>query len=260
MASVFLGSDSESRDYAPLLRWLLLWVIIVFGALVLWYFGLVDSVLRSDHTRISLVIVAIFIIGSLHCLYQTVVVSRELITARKVRDAIISSGGSALTIREKTIQTIEGKTLEPGVVTTHIGNLMTKARNLAGNTHLDQTVLLRSLADRLRSREKLGLFVAESLLRLALLGTAVGFILMLIPISGLNAFDADSLRQTLSGMTGGMAVALNVTVTGIGTALLLKFQYYLLDAAIADLFREVTEVTEVHVIPALEPLADAGRA
>jgi hypothetical protein len=148
--------------------------------------------------------------------------------------------------------------LEPGVVTDHIANLMMKAKNL-NSGHIDQTVLLRSLADTLRAREKLGLFVSESLLRLALLGTAVGFILMLIPISGLNSFDVESLRTTLAGMTGGMAIALNVTVAGIATALLLKFQYYLLDAAIAQLFREVTEVTEVHVIPTLERIPDAQR-
>jgi hypothetical protein len=33
----------------------------------------------------------------------------------------------------------------------------------------------------LRAREKLSLFLSEALLRLALLGTAIGFILMLIP-------------------------------------------------------------------------------
>ncbi len=262
MASValgLLGSEKESRDYVPLLKWLLLWVLIAFGTLVLWYFGLIGAMLESDHTRISLIIIAIFLAGSLHCLYQTIIVSRELISARKVRDAIEAARGRALMVKDEDIITSEGTTLERGIVTEHISNLMAKARNLSAGASLDQTVLLRSLADRLRSREKLGLFVSESLLRIALLGTAIGFILMLIPISGLGAFDVDSLRNTLAGMTGGMAVALNVTVTGIGTALLLKFQYYLLDEAIADLFREITEVTEVHVIPALEPVVNAGR-
>ena len=67
--------------------------------------------------------------------------------------------------------------------------------------------------------------------RLALLGTAVGFILMLIPIAGLTSFDVETLRKALAGMSSGMAVALNITVTGIGTALLLKLQYYFLTRA-----------------------------
>lgn len=259
VAGVFLGSEKESRDYAPLLKWILVWVIILFGGLVLWYFGLIESILRTDHTRISVVVAVIFALGSLHCLYQTLNISRELIAARKVREAILAAGGNALTAGPDGIITSDGRRLEPGVVTNHIANLIAKARTLKVG-HLDQTLLLRSLADSLRAREKLGLFVAESLLRLALLGTAVGFILMLIPMSGLAAFDVESLRQTLTGMTGGMAIALNVTVAGIGTALLLKFQYYLLDGAIAELFREVTEVTEVHVIPSLERAPDAQRA
>ncbi|HUV32497.1 MAG TPA: MotA/TolQ/ExbB proton channel family protein, partial [Devosiaceae bacterium] len=205
---------------------------------------------------ISVVIIAIFLMTSMHCLYQTVLVSRELIAARKVRDAVVSAGGLALVIKDDQIVTSQGRTLEHGVVTDHISNLISKARTLSGS-HLDQTLLLRSLADQLRSREKLGLFVAESLLRLALLGTAVGFILMLIPIAALDAFDVESLRQTLAGMSSGMAIALNITVAGIGTALFLKFTYYLLDEAIADLFHNVTELTEVYVIPTLEPKSDA---
>src|SRR5690606_20424089 len=122
---------------------------------------------------------------------------------------------------------MDGTALELGIVSRHIQNLLTKAR--ATGEHFDQTLLLRSLADQLRAREKLGWFVSEALLRLALLGTAVGFILMLIPVSGLDAFDVESLRQTLTGMTEGMAIALNVTVAGIASALVLKFQYYLLD-------------------------------
>lgn len=253
-----LGSDAQSRDYAPVLKWILVNVLIVFGVLVLWYFGLIQAMLETDRTKMSLVILAVFIVTTLHCLYQTVVVSRELIAARKVRDAVVAAGGRALTVADEKVITSTGQALEPGIVTDHIANLITKARTL-GEHHLDQTLLLRSLADQLRSREKLGLFISESLLRLALLGTAVGFILMLIPVAGLDAFDPQSLRQTLTGMSSGMAIALNVTVTGIATALLLKFEYYLLDEAIADLFHEVTELTEVYVVPTLEPKGDVPR-
>ena len=94
---------------------------------------------------------------------------------------------------------------------------------------------------------------------MALLGTAIGFILMLIPIAGLTSFEADTLRGALSGMTGGMAVALNVTVAGIATALILKFQYFQLDAAIGELFSGIAEVSEIYVVPAIERSHD-GRA
>lgn len=242
-----------------MLKWLLVWVVLLFGAVVLWYFGLFDILVQTDHTRISLLILLIFVLTSIHCLLQTIVVSKDLVATRKVAGLIATAGDGALSVENGTILTGQGIALEPGIATRHIANIIARGRHLKGS-QLDQTVLLRSLADKLRSREKLGLFVSESLLRLALLGTAIGFILMLIPISGQSAFDADSLRITMSGMTSGMAIALSVTVTGIATALLLKFQYYLLDAAIADLFHQITEVTEVHVIPGLEQVHNVQRA
>lgn len=241
-----------SRDYAPLLKWILVNTLMVVGVLALWYFDVIQDVLSTDKTRISLVIFGVFLVTDLHCLAQTIFISRELIAARKVRDAIVDAGGKPLRILDDRIVTARGVTLDPGILNDHIGDLIAKARTV-GDVHLDQTLLLRSLADQLKSREKLGWFVSEALLRLALLGTAVGFILMLIPISALDSFDVDSLRQTLTGMTEGMAIALNVTVAGIGTALLLKFLYYLLDEGIADLFRIATETTEVYVVPTLEP-------
>lgn len=251
MRAIF-GSSEESLDYAPLLKWILTTTVIVVGFIVLWYFDFLQDVLSTDRTRISLVILGIFAVTSLHCLVQTIMVSRELVAARKVREVLVSRGDHPLESPDGKSVTLRGATLEPGILTTHISNLISKAKAI-GHKRLDQTLLLRSLADQLKSREKLGWFVSEALLRLALLGTAVGFILMLIPISQLDAFDTESLRGTLTGMTEGMAIALNVTVAGIATALLLKFEYYLLDEAIADLFREVTELTEVHVIPTLEP-------
>ncbi|HQZ13358.1 MAG TPA: MotA/TolQ/ExbB proton channel family protein [Devosia sp.] len=255
----FLAPASESRDFLPLLKWLLVMVLTAFGFLVLWYFGLVQTMIALDRTRVSIVILAVFIATSLHCLYQTVVVSRELVAARRVREAVVSAGSNTLTVQNGRIVTADGTALETGVVTSHMLNLLAKARTFSGG-HFDQTLLLRSLADQLKSREKLGWFISESLLRLALLGTAIGFILMLVPLAELNAFDVDTMRQTLAGMSDGMGIALTITVAGIATALLLKFEYYLLDEAIADLFREVTEVTEVHVIPTFENRSDVPRA
>ena len=260
LVGALFGTSGEARDFAPLLKWILVISLAVFGFVVLWYFGLIQAMLDTDRTRIALVILAIFVVTSLHCLYHTILISRELVVARRVRDAVAASGGGrSLTVTEEKVFTADGRELEPGILTRHIINLFHKARS-QGHRQLDQTLLLRSLADQLRSREKLGLFIAESLLRLALLGTAVGFILMLIPIAQLSAFDVETLRRTLTGMSGGMAIALNVTVAGIAASLLLKLEYFLLDEGVADLFHMTTEVTEVHIVSALDRMNDATRS
>jgi hypothetical protein len=252
-----IGQPVELRDYAPVLRWLLLNCLAAFGVLVLWNFGLVQTMFETDRTHISTLILVIFVFTALHCLVQTSEVSRQLVASRKVRDVIVSGAAPGLHLGgDGRVLTDTGRPLEPGIMTAHIANLIRKSE-LQNSGSFDQTLLLRALADRLRNREKLGLFVSEALLRLALLGTAIGFILMLIPIAQLKSFDAETLRIALSGMTGGMAIALNVTVTGIASALVLKFEYYLLDGAIAELFDMITETTEVHVMAALERNPDA---
>lgn len=255
--SALLGEATEFRDYVPVLRWLILFCLAVIVLITLWYFGLIQTMLATDRTHISLLILVLFAATSFYCLFQTTDISNQLVAARKVRADITSLGANTLHMGEDGRVLIgNGRPLAAGALARYIGNLMTKSR-VQGGGRFDQTLLLRALADRLRSREKIGLFVSEGLLRLALLGTAVGFILMLIPIAQLKSFEAETLRAALSGMTGGMAIALNVTVTGIASALVLKFEYYLLDGAIAELFDIITETTEVYVMPALEPAPDA---
>lgn len=250
-AGTLVRPAAEARDYSPVLRWLLLNCVVAFAVLALWHFGLVQAMLATDQTKVSLLILAVFVLTALHCLYQTVVVSRELIAARRVAAVLTAAGARDLRVDGDRVHTAAGIELEAGVLTRHIARLMVKAANQAGGP-IDQTLLLRSLADRLRAREKLGWFVSEALLRLALLGTAIGFIIMLIPLAQVSSFDSETLRLALAGMSGGMAVALNVTVTGIASALALKLEYYLLDGAIGNLFNLITEVTEVQIVPALE--------
>jgi hypothetical protein len=247
--SRFFGTRAESRDFLPLLRWLILMCLTVFAVAVLWELGLIRLMFDTDRTRISSLILALFGFTTLHCMTQTYIVSRELTAVRRFRERLLRGGLAWLSFDDP------GRRGEASLIAYHVGNLVAKAKTQKGR-RVDQTLLLRALSDRIRSREKLGLFVSEALLRLALLGTAIGFILMLVPIAGLVAFDAESLRKALAGMSGGMATALNITVTGIATALLLKLQYFFLDKALLELFDNITEITEVHVISALEDRVD----
>lgn len=250
-SSVLLGTSSEARDFLPLLRWLILMSLTAFGVAALWQLGLVQAMFETDRTHISFLILLLFAFTSLHCLAQTWFVSKELMATRLFEEALRGD-------RTRPPIAVDDLDRLPtgSMVARHVANVVTKAHTQGGH-RIDQTVLLRVLANRLRGRERFGLFVSEALLRLALLGTAIGFILMLIPMAGLNSFDAETLRRALSGMSGGMAVALNITVTGIGTALLLKLQYFFLGTGVVALYDMITEVTEVHVISALERGRDA---
>jgi biopolymer transport protein ExbB/TolQ len=78
--------------------------------------------------------------------------------------------------------------------------------------------------------------IVDILLKLGLTGTVIGFILMLLPIGEIKDFDPQIIQQLLSKMSGGMAVALYTTLTGLVTSTLLKLQYFLLDTSLTGLF------------------------
>ncbi len=80
-----------------------------------------------------------------------------------------------------------------------------------------------------------GWFTADALLKIGLLGTIIGFILMLSPIASLASFDPASLQKALGEMSGGMAVALYTTLSGLIANIVLRFQFQFLADAMQKL-------------------------
>jgi biopolymer transport protein ExbB/TolQ len=117
---------------------------------------------------------------------------------------------------------------------------------------------LRGLADKLRSPMQFGAFAGDALPKLGLLGTIVGFILMLLPLATLDNFDAASMKSSMKVMSGGMAVAMYTTLAGLVGSILVKAQYYILDNASSYLFDVTTDLTEVFVVSTLEREAHGG--
>ena len=175
-------------------------------------------------------------------------ISRETDSAQRVF-ALVSKGAPDLRVVGMDVVAGDGAA-SAGQVTTHIRNLILKA-TLQGRHRLDQTLLLRGLADALRGPNQLGSFASDALMKLGLLGTIIGFILMLAPIAGLDA-DRASVKSSMGLMSDGMAVAMYTTLTGLIGSILVQTQYYMLDEATAKLFSLATDLTEVFVVSVLE--------
>ena len=197
---------------------------------------------ESDRTHISAAISVLYVCASLHCLWRTIVISREADAGRRAASQIV--GGPDLANGRL-------EDLPPGLVCDHIRDLALKARTQGGGK-LDQTLLLRSLADKLRGSNGFGAFASDTLMKLGLLGTIIGFIIMLAPIAGLDASDRALMKSSMGLMSGGMAVAMYTTLAGLVGSILLKFQYYMLDAATAKVFSRAVALTETRVVPELE--------
>jgi len=70
-------------------------------------------------------------------------------------------------------------------------------------------------------------------------------------VGELTDFDPNVLQQLLGQMSGGMAVALFTTISGLVTSTLLGLQYQLLDAAAIRFIDRVAVSVDVLVIPML---------
>ena len=237
-------------DHLPLLRWLIFTGVCVFAFVIAWHFGLVRMMVNSDKTYISVIIGVLYVLSSLHCLVRTTAISRELDHAHRVQ-ALVSKGVPQLKVDGTDVVTAEGARLPRGEVTGHIRNLILKS-GLQGDERLDQTLLLRGLADALRGPNQLGSYAGDTLMKLGLLGTIIGFIMMLAPIAGLDAADHASVRNSMGLMSDGMAVAMYTTLTGLIGSILVQTQYYMLDKATQRLFGLATNLTEVFVVSVLE--------
>jgi hypothetical protein len=251
------NADIDSfGDRGPLLRWLVFTGLCIFAFILLWRFGLVRQMVASDRTYISSIIGLLYVAASLHCLWRTIVISREGDAARR-SGALIESGPGPLHLDGDTILVEGAGKLPPGLVSAHIHDLAVKAR-LQGPRRMDQTLLLRGLAGRLRGSNQFGGFASDTLMKLGLLGTIIGFIMMLAPIAGMDPGDRSTIRSSMNLMSDGMAVAMYTTLAGLVGSILVRIQYYMLDDATAKLFAYAVGLTEVRVVSVLEDRPEAA--
>ncbi len=236
--------ERDPAERRGLLLWMIFTGLSVFAAVLLWRYGLIRLMVVSDRTYISSVIAVLYIVTCLHCFFRTRAIAREADVARRCR-AILAAPNGLKALDD------DARALPAGLVTDHIRSLVEKAKAQATG-RLDQTLLLRSLADRLRGSNGFGAFVSDTLMKLGLLGTIVGFIIMLAPIATLDAANKAAMKSSMGMMSDGMAVAMYTTLAGLVGSILVKVQYYMLDAATQRVFSDAVMLTETHVTPQLE--------
>jgi MotA/TolQ/ExbB proton channel family len=223
-----------------LLKGLLVWAVVAVAVLAAWHYGLLQEVWRTDSTGLSLGITLVFVGAAVRGSWHLIRMSRALNHVSDVERLLGRDGR------------LGGPGLPEGCVAEHVRHLQIKARLGGSRARLDQSLLLEAFEADLRRGQEFGWFVADLLLSLGLLGTVIGFILMLAPISGLDATDESAIKGALSAMSGGMAVALYTTLAGLVGGMLLKVQGFLLDGAVQELVGRTTRLTEVFVLPAIE--------
>ena len=194
---------SKKPNYL-LLKASLVLTLILFSFYLLYQLDLISLIVQSDRSKISIIILSIYVLASMHWFYIAITLDKEITS-----------------VSEPTEATLIGRYL------------------LQVNTSSER-INLTLIEDELSNRHSLGYLAIDVLLKLGLTGTVIGFILMLLPIGEIQDFDPKVLQQLLSTMSGGMAVALYTTLTGLVTSMLLKFQYFILDSSLSHTLNHIS--------------------
>jgi len=238
-----LGALLRNGAYDAVFRWALFIALIALGSVILWDYGFLAYLFESDSSRISFVIIALFIGFSAYCLYVLLMFARELRFVSLVADKLASSGGEA-----DGLQSVAAGLPGSRFLGTYFADVQQKERLEAGG---DRSVLLQSLTADFRKRARVGTYAADLLYKLGMLGTVIGFVIMLNSMGDLSNFDVDTLRGALQRMTGGMAVALLTTIAGLVCGILLRVQFNIAEALASDVLQATVRVTEVSLVPLL---------
>lgn len=231
---------TPGRDgaYDAVLKWALLMALITIGAVVSYDYGLLTYLFSADRSRITILIAVLYVGFSAHCLWILLELSREY------RRAVYWKTRLAAT--PAVPEPPEGG----GLVDSYVADLI-RARRGSSEDEGDADMLLMSLGASFRRRTKVGTYGADLLYKLGMLGTMVGFVMMLNSMGDMANFEVATLREALQDMIAGMAVSLLTTIAGLIGGILLRLEYNIADALVTDLSQTTVSFTEVSLLPNL---------
>ena len=202
-----------NRYHELFLKWLILAVLVIFGAGAAIYFDLIQVIIFNDASMISAGIMAVFVVMFVYLGIRTSQVSKELNLAQQVETIIKKheSENITFTIKDDVVHVCD-ESLPNCALTRHIRNLIRKAR-IACRGELNQRILLEEFSDNLHGKNTLGWMVSQKMINLGLLGTAIGFAVALSALFGITSFDFSAMKTILSNVAVGMSIALYTTIT-----------------------------------------------
>lgn len=223
-------------------RWLIFFGIILFALYVAHHHGFFVTLLSTDQSYLSSAILIIFVGASLHAGWRAHVLGQETDQALKLASAARNKVPLFTLANDQVM--VNGADASTSLAHEHLGFMAEKARHQK-QVHA-QDLLLDRLENTINRGHESGWFIADLMIRLGLLGTVVGFILMLGSLSSIENVDIHAIQQLLTNMSSGMQTALYTTFTGLSAGILLSFQYQLLDQGADRLLAEIIELSEVH--------------
>lgn len=191
----------ERAEQGLFLLWLAYMGLLVLAAWLLWNAGAWHRLMAADPTRLTLVIVLLFVGCSLW------------------------AGRRAWLLGQQR-QALDAGAVDPA------------AWSAAFLRSGDRTNALLLLGEHAHGPHEMAWWLNGIQLKLGLLGKVIGFSILALDLGQMQGFDPSQSAQLLKSLTGGLGIALLTTVTGLTGNILLGLQLMRLDrfadALVAD--------------------------
>ena len=179
--------------------------LIIIALFILGSIGFISNIFRADISYISSLIFVIFNFYIFQCGYYLY----------KLRDAIFY------------IDTVEVYKLHNMFL-----DICSEYRLQIESNKQNQISSQDELKSKLYEFVDNGFFISDLLLKLGIIGTVVGFIIMLSSLSAIDEMNLSKMNNLLLSMSAGMKVALYTTLTGLIGSILLTIQYNFFESKI----------------------------
>ena len=200
-------------DYSRQLTLYWLWFIgLIAGVVAMLHDqGLIIEMIAVDRTRLSIFILLMFAALLLHGGWRCIFLDRQ---------------------RQLLLPDTEGLAFS---------DLTLFSRSTKTKFNPEQQMQAELLGERLHGQHRVGWFFTGLLIKLGLLGTVIGFVVMLSSITAVESLEISQIQLLMQTMTGGMRIALNTTIFGLVCSMLAGLQYLMLDRSADRLLADVVQ-------------------
>jgi len=211
------------------IKWFLFFISLIISLLVAHQFGFLLLMLSNDISHISSLIIFIFFIFTLKVGVELFFIKDRYLNIKLFLENL--SSDSKKNAVKNIISFEESNHHDDITLAKYIMSIISLTSN---NKEIEEA--RNSFENDLTSKLETGWFVVDLLLKLGLVGTVIGFIIMLSAITEIENFDLTLMNTLLQNMSDGMKVALYTTLTGLITSILLSMQYKYLEIFVYKIF------------------------
>lgn len=247
-------ATANRGEHHLLLTWLAFTGLLVFALFLGWREGILISLYETDRSHLSRAISLIYLLVTFHCAIRISQLSYESNQVNELSRYIHDNPGVSLTVTEDK-PVLSGYGPIPDSLIGHYLHDLVLQYEHQSQQNIDDNSASRDLievyAAKLKGPQEIGWFATDIMLKLGLLGTIVGFIMMLSSVSNVTDFDVTTMQKILQLMSSGMGTALYTTMAGLICSMLAAAQYYMLDRSADSMLETMQHISEVRLKPAL---------